>query len=186
VALWTCGDNILNKNDGITYQTVLALDGNCWLASNLGTANIATAYDDSSAYGAYYQWGRLADGHQISTSGTTTTLSSTDVPGHNNLISNSGYPYDWRSPQNDNLWQPLEYINNPCPTGWHIPTQTEWASLVTDESITNYTTAYSSLLKLTVTGYRNHVDGSLLLQGSYGYFWSSSLSDIHAYHLETV
>ncbi|MDA3806274.1 MAG: DUF2341 domain-containing protein, partial [Thiomicrorhabdus sp.] len=41
---WSCGDTVYNENDGITYQTILADDGNCWLASNLGTSNIATAY----------------------------------------------------------------------------------------------------------------------------------------------
>jgi len=178
-----CGQDVYNDNDSITYSTILADDGNCWLASNLGTANIATAYNDSSAYGAYYQWGRLADGHQISTSGTTATNSSGDVPGHGNFITESSSPYDWRVPQNDNLWQGVDGTNNPCPAGWRLPTQAEWATLVSAEGITNYTTAYASSLKLTAAGYRNRSDGSFLTQGSFGHFWSSSPNGTKAYHL---
>jgi hypothetical protein len=92
VSSWNCGDSVYNSNDSITYSTVLADDGNCWLASNLGTANIATAYNDSSAYGAYYQWGRLADGHQVSTSDTTSTNSAGDVPGHDDFITEGSSP----------------------------------------------------------------------------------------------
>jgi uncharacterized protein (TIGR02145 family) len=183
-ASFACGDSVYNDNDSITYFTVLADDGNCWLASNLGTANIATAYNDSSAYGAYYQWGRLADGHQVSTSDTTSTNSSGDVPGHDDFITEGPYPYDWRVPQNDNLWQGVDGTNNPCPEGWRIPTQTEWATLVSDEEITNYTTAYSSSLKLTVAGRRSNSDGSLLNQGSFGFYWSSSPDSIYADYLD--
>ena len=184
VALYyPCGKDVYNSNDTITYSTVLADDGNCWLASNLGTSTIATAYNDSSAYGAYYQWGRLADGHQISTSGTTGTLSSSDDPGHSNFITIDSSPNDWRSPQNDNLWQGEDGTNNPCPAGWRIPTQSEWTTLVSDEGITNYNTAFSSSLKLTAAGYRFRSDGSLLSQGSFGFFWSSSPNGTTAYSL---
>jgi uncharacterized protein (TIGR02145 family) len=58
------------------------------------------------------------------------------------LLQKVHHPYDWRVPQNDNLWQGVDGTNNPCPEGWRIPTQTEWATLVSDEVITNYTTAY--------------------------------------------
>ena len=180
---WACGDTIYNENDAITYSTVLADDGNCWLASNLGTANIATVYDDSSAYGAYYQWGRGADGHQISTSDTTAVLSSTDDPGHGDFITIDSGLYDWRSPQNDNLWDGVDGTNNPCPAGWRIPTQTEWATLVNDEVITNYTTAFGSNLKLTSAGYRNRIVGSLLSQDSWGGYWSSLSNGTDVYCL---
>ena len=174
VSSWNCGDTIYNDNDAITYSTVLADDDNCWLASNLGTVNIATAFDDSSAYGDYYQWGRLVDGHQATTSNATSTLSSTDDPGHGDFITIDSGLYDWRSPQNDDLWQGVDGTNNPCPTGWRIPTQPEWAAVVTAEGITNYNTAFSSSLKLTAAGGRSRADGSLLSRGSLGVFWSSS------------
>ena len=163
-------------NDTHTYGTVVAEDGNCWLDRNLGATEVATSSDDSAAYGWYYQWGRLTDGHQIGTSGTTATLSSTDVPGHANFITNGSDPYDWRDPQNDNLWQGVNGINNPCPTGFRLPTKTEWETLYSDAGITDSATAYSSSLKFTVGGWRKKTDGSLAGVGSAADYWTSTVS----------
>ena len=99
--------------------------GQTWLACNLGATQVATASNDSLAYGDLYQWGRLRDGHQLRTSGTTGTQSSGNVPGHNNFI--TGNP-DWRASQNDTLWQGLTGINNPCPSGFRLPSATELES----------------------------------------------------------
>ncbi|MCP3892599.1 MAG: hypothetical protein GY702_27545 [Desulfobulbaceae bacterium] len=76
-----------------------------WLDRNLGASQVATAYNDTLAYGDLYQWGRGVDGHESRTSPPTTVLSSSDAPRHDNFILTSSSPYDWRSPQNDNLWQ---------------------------------------------------------------------------------
>lgn len=91
--------------NGLEYGVVQALDGKYWLDRNLGATRVATAVNDSQSYGWLYQWGRGNDGHQVSTSGTTATLSSTDSPGHGNFILSPNTPYDWRSPQNDMLWK---------------------------------------------------------------------------------
>jgi hypothetical protein len=50
--------------------------GKIWMDRNLGAGRAATSSTDAQAYGHLYQWGRAADGHQIKTSGTTSTLSS--------------------------------------------------------------------------------------------------------------
>jgi hypothetical protein len=84
-----------------------------WLDRNLGATQVATSSTDSNAYGWLYQWGRATDGHQIRTSVTTPTLSSTDQPINNNFIITSITPDDWRNPQNNNLWQGVDGINNP-------------------------------------------------------------------------
>ncbi|MDD3488139.1 MAG: hypothetical protein PHH35_02190 [Candidatus Pacebacteria bacterium] len=72
---------------------------------NLGASRVVQSSTDSSAYGDLFQWGRGNGGHQLRTSGTTKTLSSTDNPGHDDFIYGmNNFPYDWRDPQNDNLW----------------------------------------------------------------------------------
>ena len=61
-----------------------------------------------------------------------------------------------------------------------MPTLTEQDTLVTAASITNSASAASSILKFTVPGYRNIGNGSLNDVGSYGGYWSSSVSGTYA------
>ena len=168
------------RGASVTYGIVLS-QGKCWLDRNLGASQVATAYDDSAAYGDLFQWGRLDDSHQTRTSGTTDTLSSTDNPGHSNFIKAPNTPYDWRSPQNDSLWQGVSGINNPCPSGWRIPTSAEWNTERTSWTDgNNYNGAFASPLKLTAGGNRRYSDASLLNVGSFGYYWSFSVSGTYA------
>jgi uncharacterized protein (TIGR02145 family) len=151
-----------------------------WMDRNLGATQVATSSLDAAAYGDLYQWGRGTDGHQIRTSATTTTLSSSDQPGNGSFIlepSNSS-PYDWRSPQNTNLWQGVNGDNNPCPSGFRLPTAAEWEAelLSWGGSNSNSVGAFASPLKLTIGGYRNFIDGSIAGLGSSGYYWSSTVN----------
>ncbi len=150
--------------------------GRIWMDRNLGAAQVAASGTDVLAYGDLYQWGRLADGHQCRTSTTNPTPSSTDVPGHGNFITSTTPPYDWRSPQNDNLWQGVSGVNNPCPTGYRLPTEAELNTERLSWSSNNAAGAFASPLRLTVAGGRGRVGGSLFNLGSYGYFWSSTVN----------
>ncbi|NDB36338.1 MAG: hypothetical protein EB023_13595, partial [Flavobacteriia bacterium] len=106
--------DVLNPTTGVT-----------WMDRNLGATQVATSSTDQNAYGDLYQWGRRTDGHQCRTSPTTGTLSSVDQPAHGSFILAPNAPYDWRSPQNANLWQGVNGVNNPCPSGYRLPTETE-------------------------------------------------------------
>ncbi|MDT8418692.1 MAG: FISUMP domain-containing protein [Lutibacter sp.] len=150
--------------------------GKTWMNKNLGASQVATSPTDSLAYGDLYQWGRLMDGHEKRTSGTTTTLSSSDTPGHSNFILASSMPNDWRSPQNVNLWQGLVSTNNPCPTGYRLPTASEWDSERLSWSTNDAAGAFASPLKLPVAGIRDFSTGSLLQVGFDGVYWSSTVS----------
>jgi uncharacterized protein (TIGR02145 family) len=176
---FVCGNTLIGQ-DGLTYGTVLAGDGNCWFDRNIGATRVAVAYNDVDSYGHLFQWGRNDDGHEFVTSGTTATLSMSDTPPHSNFILSSVSPFDWRSPQNDNLWQGVNGVNNVCPAGFRIPTEYEWGALVTAESITNRATAFSSTLALPSAGYRLLGSGTLLNLGSSGSYWSSSVSETFA------
>ena len=149
--------------------------GKIWMDRNLGASQVATSSTDANAYGDLYQWGRGADGHQIRTSATTSTLSGTDVPGHSNFILASVSPWDWRSPQNDNLWQGVNGTNNPCPSGYRLPTEAEWADERASWSSDNSIGAFASPLKLPLAGRRYDGSGSLGSVGSSGYYWSSTI-----------
>ena len=150
--------------------------GKTWMDRNLGASQVATSSTDAAAYGDLYQWGRGADGHQIRTSATTATLSSSDQPGNGNFITSSG---DWRSSNNDNLWQGVSGLNNPCPTGYRIPTEAEWDAERSSWTGNNATGAFASPLKLPVAGVRIF-SGSLVNVGITGYYWSSTVSSTNA------
>lgn len=153
--------------------TVVGANGKIWLDRNLGATLVALSSTDSNAYGNLFQWGRLADGHQVRTSDTSSTNSSTDDPEHSNFILEPDSLYDWRIPQNDNLWQGVSGINDPCPTGFRLPTEVEWEAERTSWSSDDSSGAFESSLKLTLAGYRLYNNGSLENVDSYGLYWSS-------------
>ena len=159
---------------------VTSSTGKTWMDRNLGASRRATSSTDSEAYGDLYQWGRFTDGHQSRTSSTTSTNSSIDTPGHGDFILESDSPYDWRSPQqNDNLWQGVSGTNNPCPSGYRLPTETELNTERTNWGSNNAADAFSSL-KLPVAGHRFYSNGTLDNVGSNGNYWSSTVSDTYA------
>jgi uncharacterized protein (TIGR02145 family) len=147
--------------------------GRVWMDRNLGANQVASSPTDANAYGDIYQWGRGKDGHENRYSGTTSTLSSSDQPGHGNYISASSSPYDWRNGQNSNLWQGVNGTNNPCPSGFRVPTSAEWQSEYGTWSSQNMSGGYNAL-KLSYAGYRLAMNGSLGGAGSSGLYWTSS------------
>jgi hypothetical protein len=191
-----CGvfQTFVYNNDWVTYGTV-ASSGKCWLDRNLGATQVATYSTDFHSYGDLFQWGRRADGHQniewiSSTSSNyeeqdnqTTLTSSYDIALNALFIIPSyGEPYDWRSPQNDNLWQGLNGINNPCPLGFRLPSLPEWEAERASWSSNTATGAFASPLKMTSAGMRSPYAG-LYNTGNVGEYWSSSVSSARSSHL---
>ncbi len=149
--------------------------GKTWMDRNLGASQVATSSSDVVAYGDLYQWGRCSDGHEKRTSGTTTTLSSTNTPGHGNFIINGTVsPFDWRNPSNNSLWQGVSGTNNPCPSGYRIPTEFELDAERLSWSTNNSAGAFNSPLKLTTGGYREWNSAVLSFVGTSGVYWSST------------
>jgi len=169
---------------GVTYGTV-ASAGRCWLDRNLGAARVATAANDASAFGDLYQWGRLADGHELRSSVTISTISGTDSPGSGGFINALGDPnHDWRNPQNASLWQGATGINNPCPRGWRIPTAGELVAERATWSSNNPAGAFASPLKLPAGGYRNY--DLIINTGTTGQYWSSTTAGTLANYLDVT
>lgn len=159
--------------------------GKVWMDRNLGAFRAATAMDDVQSYGSLYQWGRGSDGHQcvnrftgdgVTTSSDTTTLSSSDTPGHGNFIATASHPNNWRDPQNLNLWQGVNGTNNPCPNGYRLPTSVELEAERASWVTSNTAGAYASPLKISVAGVRSISSGTstVLSPNSDGRYWSST------------
>jgi hypothetical protein len=165
----------------VYIASVTSTTGRIWMDRNLGGSQVATAFNDALSYGDLYQWGRGADGHQLRTSATTSSLSSNDVPGHGNFITTSGSG-DWRSPANTSLWQGVNGINNPCPSGYRIPTSAEWTTEFGTWSPASHLGAINSPLKVPLAGYRSN-GNAVPAQGTLGYYWSSTISGSNSTYL---
>jgi len=171
------------KEEGILINSVR------WATCNVGTHGQFVANPED--FGGYYQWGRKGDGHEQPTSDTTGTLSTTNTPSHGNFILNHDEPYDWRTPQNDNLWGIVKTANDPCPAGWRVPTQDEYTSLVHSKSswgelngvVGRFFGSGEQKLFLPAAGRRNYNNGSLGNTGTDGAYWSITSYEIYAYYL---
>lgn len=139
---------------------------------NLGADTNADPYiPAASIQGAKYQWGY-----------------STPVLTQSQDQANSGSITGWNTAAApDNSWNATGGPQNPCPTGYHVPSITEWQSVIanneisrlglwTDDSPTNYGTAikFGSNLLLPGAGFRALDDGTLNNRGKEGDYWTST------------
>jgi hypothetical protein len=166
--------------DGVQLTTVVpitSITGRVWMDRNLGSSQQENQLWGGHI-GGLYQWGRGNDGHAgfVSTedsvgSGselineTTNVLSFTDTPNNSFYIDDiTDYPHpnfnvvnnkiylldDWRATPNDNLWQGVIGINNPCPNGYRLPTLAELEAEMNAYNIVDHITAFNCPLKFPV------------------------------------
>ena len=110
-----CGTHNIADIDGNTYPTVL-IGSQCWTASNLRV----TKYNDGVT--------PIPDETNNSNWGLLTTGARSDYTGVSNYVSTYGYLYNWYAAVGiiTNGGSPNKNI---CPTGWHVPSDTEWNTL---------------------------------------------------------
>ena len=177
---WTCGDTITDSRDSKTYGTVL-IDTQCWMAKNMdigtktaGVNNQGTACP-SAAEIEKYCYGDSDD----------------------NCTSQGGL-YQWDQAMCGSIESGTQGI---CPSGWHIPADSEQYTLeyylwdkVTGTCASDRSGVYAcspagTALKSGGTsgfngllaGFR-YTDGSFYNQGSYAFFWSSTESGVNAWY----
>lgn len=197
----TEGNAVCDGSQPTMVVPITSLTGKIWMDRNLGASRAATAKNDYFAYGCLYQWGRGNDGHAsinwlrgeesvwgepsgTAVNATTTNLSSTDTPANALFITDEvSMPYDWRSPSNDNLWNGVSGINNPCPSGYRLPTQAEFQAEIAAYSITGPNSAYNSIHKFPLAGERAFDSGMIRGQGQEMFFWTSTTEGHNSYNV---
>ena len=158
------------ENDFVVINSV------SWATSNVDKPGTFAAKPENS--GMFYQWNR-----KIGWSSTNPMINS-----------NGGTEWDYSWTEGE-TW---EKSNDPCPSGWRVPTLNEFESLSINGKVTNEWTTVNGRngrkftditngksIFLPAAGYRDPFsDAALLSEGLEGIYWSSTQHDIsYAYCL---
>ena len=187
----TAADTIYGKVLTIPQAVVRSPYTNkIWMDRNLGATALPitpqTSGDDAS-YGGLYQWGRKTDGHEIvlprtgtvffsATSNARPDSSLSAVPSNYFFILNSPNGNgDWLTKPKNSLWQGLNGGNNPCPATFRVPTLTEFTNETVNFTSQDRAGAFSSFLRLPVTGSRDSEGKPASYNYSLGRYWTSSI-----------
>jgi uncharacterized protein (TIGR02145 family) len=156
--------------DGNPYNTIW-INGHQWMKENLRT----TKYRDGSSI------------PNVTDNGAWEGLSTPAYDWFNNDIANMpiyGALYNWYAINTGSL----------CPTGWHVPTDTEWTTLIEYAGGQDFAGGKLKATSGWVSGgngtddfgfsalpggYR-HEEGSFWLVGAYGRWWSSTVHETDA------
>ena len=157
------------------YKFIISqITGRFWLDRNIGATQVCTSSSDTSCYGNLYQWGRLRDGHQLSSSTNSATRTTNIISSGSNFITNSSSPMDWltNSTQDSNdiddngnirniLWSQTNgnsATNNiVCPSGYRMPTSAEIKAETLDDSIADTDTNSNGTIEVinSATAFQN-------------------------------
>jgi len=182
---WVCGSLLTDTRDSKTYATVL-IGTQCWMAADLNVGTKITSCTNGYA-------GECATGGdtvQNQTGYSGTTCGSIQKYCYSDTEANCdayGGLYQWNQTMCGSTTVGVQGI---CPTGWHIPTDTEQYNLenyLKDSGQTcvaardgyDCSTAGTKLKSGGTSGFNGLLAGGRLINGSFffvssdAYFWSS-------------
>ena len=120
---FTCGTSTVKDGDGNVYETVAIVGTGitqCWTKSNLKT----TKYNDGVT--AIDRLTSNADWNAATTGARTVYGDPSPVTGY---VDTYGYLYNWYAAAG--IITPMgSSTKNICPLGWHVPTNSDWNTLI--------------------------------------------------------
>ena len=140
---FTCGTSTVSDFDGNAYNTV-AIGAQCWTKENLKV----TKYNDGTLIGdsTNSTWGTVG----AALIGARTEYVSMFVPS-SGYVGTYGYLYNWYA-----ATDPRKL----CPTGWHVPKDAEWTTMI--QQLDN-TASTSTDIESTKAGGKMKSNSSLFL-----------------------
>ena len=193
---FSCGPSTVSDIDGNIYNTVL-IGSQCWMASNLRVSN----YNDGASItlNNTYTSGTVSTVWQGLRTGAYTIYDNQASTGTNAM--NYGFLYNWYAVKGIFKTEVIASTDTLriCPTGWHVPTDAEWTTLVTYLNTVAPTGSVGGKMKTIGTAYWNSPNtgatnesafsalpgGSRFLGGSFGnvshyaFFWSTTEIDVN-------
>lgn len=153
--------------------------------------------------GAYIQWGRRGPnttGNSMvdwQTAGNTANFAAAPTSGNANAGAVSGWS---TAPAANGSWGATKTADDPCPTGYRVPTNAEWVGVngyntasrtgTFTNNATNYGVALhygpnlnTKLLTLPAAGNRQSADGTISNRGNFGFYFSSSVDGTNVFGL---
>ena len=194
---------------GVNHGKGVLVGNTVWAPVNCGY-KASTAADKGYPYGKLYQWGRkYGQGYSKEYDATAPYDDGKIIQGpvelsvgQNPSNQENFYTYDpyviriWvsglTSSECSKLWNngteesPIKTNYDPCPTGWRVPTKTEWMNLYEVSRpffAGQQTGCYHDDLLILAGGYSNGYTGVVKSRIEAGRYWSSSfnLEDNRAY-----
>lgn len=175
-----CGDLTSVSYQGYDYD-VVGIGTKCWFAENLRNEN----YNDGNAIPS-----ELDNATWLSTTDGAVTVYDEGGANEASNLADYGRLYNWYAVNTGNL----------CPSGWHVPTDTEWFVLTNGlgglsaagddlKSASSDTPAWdgtnTSGFSALAGGVRDF-NGVFYFEGNLGYFWSSSPNGTNPWYRQLV
>jgi len=194
----TTPTNVLDSRDNTVYTIQKLADGRCWMLENLrlGGSKAITLYSTDtniSPASSFTLPASISSGFDSFTSAQINTGSKTKKLSYGDGSSNKGmagvyYNYCAASAGTVCTDSPVSNAKQDiCPKGWHLPTSGDGGEYQLLYNSYENDSSFKNAFRLPLAGV--YSVNSAVSQGSYGYYWSSSVDNYYnlnnMYHLFT-